>query len=80
MARPGAVLSLHDKGKGLHKKRHEKSIFNLGKCFVRNGIKISLTKCFIWQAEACSGARSLYRKKSPQKKYNKEHFFLRFFP
>lgn len=32
------------------------------KCFVRNGIKISLTKCFIWMAKACYTPKSLARK------------------
>lgn len=45
MASPGAVLSLPDKGQEGHKKHFPLK----GKCFVRNGIKISLTKCFIWQ-------------------------------
>lgn len=53
---PGAALSLNSWK--MTTKKHR----GAWKCFVRNGIKISLTKCFIWMAKACYTPRSLARK------------------
>lgn len=60
---PGAALSLRDlQDRKNWRKMTTKKHRGAWKCFVRNGIKISLTKCFIWMAKACYTPRSPPRK------------------
>lgn len=60
---PGAALSLRDlQDRKKLMENDNKKTSRAWKCFVRNGIKISLTKCFIWMAKACYTPRSLPRK------------------